>query len=385
MTFPQKFIRFAFCILLLLGMLFSTSLSKAQPFGDSFNLVIHVIVLINFFIHIRLFWKLKMSMLIFFFTFLSSVVNGFVGLKGGMFLNFLTFSAIEIALIADTYSYHKAYFKINYISLGLILYASIFCVLIGINSQPFTGMYMSQKVGGIPVQIWGLFSDKNIFGFSMMLFFLMTLLLPDSKYRSTFLVISFIFIILSGNRSGLLTVCITLVFYLMLKPEYSVGQKVAGSIKALIVLTVLLWLYLHSPLNTRGTESNDREELYSIAYFYIRDNFWFGIGRALIVDGTMVHTHNLYIQVLAEEGFFCLLIYILLFIKVLVRGSFSTKVLCLSVFIFTGFNPILVPGQLFSITALVIVGRYLDRRRAEENNLITTFADEKQGELSIIT
>ncbi len=325
-------------------------------------------------------------MLIFFFTFLSSMVNGFVGLKGGMALNYLTFSAVEIALIADTFSNHKAYFKINYFGFGLILYASIFCVLIGINSQPFTGMYMSQKVGGIPVQIWGLFSDKNIFGYSMMLFFLMTLLLPDSKYRKILLIISFIFIILSGNRSGLLTVCATLVFYLLAKPEYTLSQKISGSIKALLVLSVLLWLYLHSPLNTRGTESNDREELYSIAYFYIRDNFWFGIGRSLIVDGIMVHTHNLYVQVLAEEGFFCLLMYVLLFIKVLVNGGFSTKVLCLSVFIFTGFNPILVPGQLFSVTGTIIIGRYLDSRRAAQKAKILTFEDEKQeGYLQIAT
>jgi len=384
MSIAQKSVRFILCLQIFLGLIFSTSFSKAFNIGEEFNYSIHAMVLLNLMIHLRYFFEIRMAILILIFTFISSFVNGFAGLKLGMVLNFLTFSAVELALVADTFKNNKLFFKLYYLSAGILLFSSIFLIMIGVNTQPFSGMYMAVKVAGIPVQIWGLFSDKNVFGFSLMTFFLITVLLPDFHHKKKVVIISFIFIILSGNRSGLLTTCIVLIFLFMLNPNFNIGRKISVAIQASVLLAIIVFAYMNSPLNTRGVESNDREVLYAIAYEFIRNNFWFGIGRALIVDGEMVHTHNLYIQVLAEEGFLCLLIYIFLFLKVLIKGGYSTKVLCLSVFIFTGFNPMLVPGQLFTVTALVLLGRYVDELRAVEKITQSSSANPKPGILDVI-
>ncbi|MCX6188783.1 MAG: O-antigen ligase family protein [Bacteroidetes bacterium] len=363
MSFSQKVIRFLFCAQLVFGLLFSSCFSKAVYIGSEFNIAIHIIVFFSFIVHLRFLRSLKMSFLILIFTFFTSFINGFVGLRAGMFLNFLTFSVVEIALIANTFSNFTFFFKAFYYSYGFTLFLSVFLIFLGYNTQPFTGMYMSQKVNGVPVQIWGLFSDKNVFGFMLMLLFLSTLLLPEFKFRKLILVMSFIFLVLSGNRSGFLTVCIIIVMSFLINPDYMRKRKFVLFIESFLILSGLIALYLYSPLNTRGVESEDREALYNIAYYFIRNHFWFGIGRALIIDGEMIPTHNLYIQLLAEEGFFCLLIYVLLFLKVLIRGSYSIKVLCLSLFIFTIFNPMLVPGQLFSVAVLIIFGRGIDEIR----------------------
>ncbi len=360
MSFFQKFIRFLFCTQLFFNVIFSTSFSKAFNIGDAFNITIYFIMLLSFLVQVRYLMQMKVAFLILIFTFLSSYYNGFVGLRMGIFINFLSFSAVELAIVSTTFQNMKVFFKLFYFLYGFILVLSVFLIAIGINTQPFTGMYMAVKVSGIPVQIWGLFSDKNTFGFTMMLLFLMSFLLPDFKYKKLILVFTFVFVVLSGNRSGLLTLCFTLVFSLIIKPEYSISKKLSVALLASIVLFVIVSIYLNSPLNTRGVESKDREELYDIAFSFINHHFWFGIGRALIVGGEYIHTHNLYLQVLAEEGFLCLSIYIILFLKVLFRASYSSKILSLSIFIFTAFNPALVPGNLFTVVLLIILGRYID-------------------------
>ena len=364
MSFFQKFIRFLFCTQLFFNVVFSTSFSKAFNIGDAFNITIYLIMLVSFLFQIHYIMRMKIAFIILIFTFLSSYYNGFVGLRVGIIINFLSFTAVELAIVSTTFQNMKLFFKLFFFLYAFILSLSIFLITIGVNTQPFTGMYMAVKVGGIPVQIWGLFSDKNTFGFTMMLIFLMSFLLPNFKYRNIVLITAFVFVILSGNRSGLLTLCVSMVFLFIVKPEYTIGKKLSVALLASIILVLIVYIYSNSPLNTRGVESKDREELYAIAFSFINHHFWFGIGRALIVGGEYIHTHNLYLQVLAEEGFLCLVVYIILFLKVLIKASYSAKILSLSIFIFTAFNPALVPGNLFTVALLIILGRYIDEVRA---------------------
>ncbi len=366
MKWNNKFIRFLWVINISLGLIFTSLLSKTIALPPIFTYSTYFIFIIMAMVKPKSLFYSVFPYIILFFTFLSSFMGGFNGLKGAMIFNFITFATVAAAAKSDVFDDFKAFFYYYFYGLGSLIFASIILVVAGVKTQPFTGMYMVQTSHGIPTVIYGLFSDKNLYGLINGVILLVIFLLKDFRWRKPLLYVLFIFVILSGSRSGMVSSVLCMVYFNFLNRDRPLSKRMSSTLFYLFIIGIGYYIWDHSFLNIRGGSLAGRDEFWEAAKPFVRSHFWFGIGRAFLVDGAYLPLHNLYAQLLVEEGFLCMMVYIAFFIYLLFITPIECQVLLLYFMIFTALNPILVPGQLADLAAAIIVGRYIHKLNRED-------------------
>ncbi len=360
MRLSSYIIRFLWGTLIAFDLFFSSFFSKAFLMPSFFSYLTYYIFIAIVILQPRTLFLSFFPYIIFIFTFISAMKGDFMGLKAGMFFNFITFATVVYAYKTDIFEHFKAFFVMYFYGYSLLVGASIAMVILGMRTQPYTGMYTYQSSGGIPVLIYGLFSDKNIYGLMNGILFLIVFLVKDMKFRKPLMWFLILFEILSGSRSGMVGCVACLLYYNLFNPELPFTKRFFKTVLYLGFFLLAYKLWEGSMLNMRGGSLAGRDVFWEEALPFVRSHFWWGIGRAFTPGGIYLTLHNFYAQLLVEEGFFCLATYLLFFFHILRKSKLSSQVLMFFFMIFAGLNPILVPGQLAAFASCMILGNYIE-------------------------
>ncbi len=324
--------------------------------------------------------------------------NIFFSLESSLFYFRFGIFVLSFHYILCNYNYFSKYFFYSIILCFIILCVdSIFEFVLQENILSFFKDEYVKSYG----RISSLFGDEYILGSYIIRLLPIACALSIINFKHKFkniqliliISISSLIIFISGERTALAMLLIFLFMIFMIFKKY---QKLFIISVSIFFCLAIISLIGNSQLKDRilnNTPSQinldiknlninffsiQHEVVYQTSFKIIKDNFLFGIGTKMFreickdekyktytkldgsIDGCQTHSHNTYIQILTETGFFGFLIFVTLYLYVLyslLRKIFKPKteysdfeiieIFCLLSF-FINFWPFMPSGNFFN-------------------------------------
>ena len=230
------------------------------------------------------------------------------------FIQFSIFS-ISVYLLKENFVSTLLFF-LKYITIGCLILSIVF------NFPDFTSRYQ------------GIFQNPNEFSILMVIGFAYILLVEKRNIYNYILLILFLFgIVLSGSRSAMLGVFLSVIVYLF-------HHKSNNLINTILILSSLLIFYLFGGQNNAVQRifefdliNRKYEYLYAIETFLQKPIFGYGLKNYTHIDFSLIQfddvkidfgAHNAYLSILVQYGAFFSLIFFSIFIYYLVK-IYKTK------------------------------------------------------------
>jgi O-antigen ligase len=205
--------------------------------------------------------------------------------------------------------------KIVFFISGVVLLSSIIAQYLGIENLPLSGTIRQMKkfeISVVGTRLGGYAEDPNYASFSMMIWFLVSLILYSSRLVIILVFfMAFVGIIFSFSKTIILALFIVLSFF------------IAKRIKLLIPYTILFFtvmissiLYLYELFETLSTMSI-RFRMWDAAMKLFLESPIIGSGITSVrsnfyyVEGWYVQPHSSYFTLLADNGIFAFILYVL--------------------------------------------------------------------------
>ena len=250
------------------------------------------------------------------------------------FIKSFLFPGIILFVIASVFFYYEEMYKNLFY--GIIIFSIItFVAIISLKAGGTKDYYIEREFVGEATSISTITQGRMAGLFAVFSLLMIQFKKGIGKYTGiAFIVLSLTWLGLTGTRGALVSLLLTMIFYLFLTKQkiLSVRKLLIYSVFAIPILVYIG--FVESPLIVRASELLELESIqgmkryyrYILYWEYIKDNFIYGLGPAgwskHIMIGGGRYAHNIIMEMTIEYGLVGAFSLLLIFIPCII-GSIS--------------------------------------------------------------